>query len=725
MAETGNGRLLLTPQHLADLRASGLSDDTIHAAGLYSVTDADTVKQLLGWKWSAAKLGSCLVFPFAQDGGYTRVKPDRPRMSHGRVAKYEAPAGQPNRAYFPPGVAATLADPGASVIICEGEKKSLCGAQHGFACVGLVGVWSWCKRRSRNAAGRGVGRFQLIADLDAVSWSGRTVCIAFDSDAADKPDVQWAEHHLAETLAARGAEVLIVRLPPGPDGAKTGLDDFLVAHSADDLKALLAAARPAEKPARQQDDRPSNVFANFAVTMMGDKAQKVGLSGPKLADQARKLTGGWPKRVGSLLFVADGDQPAYLEESPALFAWLGRQLPQDGFEKNPLQWAEGEDKLPRSEFFATLQQTGDAYDAVEQYPHVPRLPRHYYLHPRLAGGDGSALASLLHRFHPATDFDADLIKAFFLTLVAGVPPGGRPAFLFTAAAGDDNAGRGIGKTSVAEMGAQLVGGHISVTPADPMTEVKKRLLSPDSRGLRVLLLDNVKSLKFSWDELEALITTSVISGRQLYVGEGRIPNRFVVTITLNGASLSKDMANRCVIVELVRPPTYCGKWTEETRAYIEESRWAIFGDLIAELRRPVPPLARHSRWGSWEDLVIARLPRPAETQQIIEQRQGEVDDDREEADLVRDAFINELLNRDHNPHTETILIPSATVAYIVNEALGEKRPINKASAYLKTLGIKELRKSDRSDARGWMWCGSQSKSAKAVPLNSRTSSSFG
>jgi hypothetical protein len=41
--------LALLPQHLGDLRASGLSDKSITAAGLYSVTDGHAIANILRW----------------------------------------------------------------------------------------------------------------------------------------------------------------------------------------------------------------------------------------------------------------------------------------------------------------------------------------------------------------------------------------------------------------------------------------------------------------------------------------------------------------------------------------------------------------------------------------------------------------------------------------------------------------------------------------------------
>ena len=84
-----------------------------------------------------------------------------------------------------------------------------------------------------------------------------------------------------------------------------------------------------------------------------------------------------------------------------------------------------------------------------------------------------------------------------------------------------------------------------------MPAIVKRLLSPQGRGKRVVLLDNVKSHRFSWAELEAFITSPVISGHEMYRGEGQRPNTTTVAITVNGASLSKDLAQRAIVVRAV------------------------------------------------------------------------------------------------------------------------------------------------------------------------------
>src|ERR1019366_4075066 len=167
----------------------------------------------------------------------------------------------------PPGTLAALRDPSAPLLITEGEKKSAKADQDGFACIGLVGVYGWHKKRAKSKDGKAQGERELIDDLAPIPWQGRPVFLCFDSDAAANPNVRRAEWHLAEVLARKGAIVKVVCLPqgdPGPDGtaAKIGLDDFLVARGPDAFRELLATATepaPLEKglqPNEAPDDPP-------------------------------------------------------------------------------------------------------------------------------------------------------------------------------------------------------------------------------------------------------------------------------------------------------------------------------------------------------------------------------------------------------------------------------------------------------------------------------------
>ena len=229
MSGTGN----LSTTHLQDLRRSGLSDETIAAMSVYTEESHAAVGAILQRRWTKRR-GTSLVFPFRDHegnaNGYRRVRPDCPRTRDGKPIKYESPQGSTNRAYFPPGVAEVLSETSVELLVTEGEKKSAKATQEGFPCIGLVGVFGWKD---------GKGSDRLIPDLECVEWRGRQVRIVFDSDREEKEGIQDAEARLAQQLTRRGAVVRVVALPHGDDGAKVGVDDFLVSHSPLELRKLL------------------------------------------------------------------------------------------------------------------------------------------------------------------------------------------------------------------------------------------------------------------------------------------------------------------------------------------------------------------------------------------------------------------------------------------------------------------------------------------------------
>jgi hypothetical protein len=124
----------------------------------------------------------------------------------------------------------------------------------------------------------------------------------------------------------------------------------------------------------------------------------------------------------------------------------------------------------------------------------------------------------------------------------------------------------------------LVGGLIEISPHEDIVGIRKRLLSPDAQQLRVARIDNIKSHRFSWDDLESLITAPVISGHRMYKGEARRPNTIIWCLTVNGASLSLDMAQRCQVIQLERPQHH-PRWESEVRDFIQRNRWEIIADI--------------------------------------------------------------------------------------------------------------------------------------------------
>ncbi|MGH7746722.1 MAG: DUF3854 domain-containing protein, partial [Candidatus Dormibacteria bacterium] len=121
--------------------------------------------------------------------------------------------------------------PTEPVLITEGEIKALAVTSQVGPCIGLGGV--------SNTVRDG----QFLPELAEFDWAGREVYICFDSDAEDNPQVTAAEARLVEELQTkRGARCRLMRVPPGEEGAKVGIDDYLVAHGTEAVLSLVAQA---------------------------------------------------------------------------------------------------------------------------------------------------------------------------------------------------------------------------------------------------------------------------------------------------------------------------------------------------------------------------------------------------------------------------------------------------------------------------------------------------
>jgi len=442
------------------------------------------------------------------------------------------------------------------------------------------------------------------------------------------------------------------------------------------------------------------VFRNFttASTPETGKLARTGRGLSELRSELLTRMGNWPRRLGRQLFVVRDDHEVVILDRPVtLFAWM-----QEHFQ---VEWVNGTGMISREEFFRSLQMHAEGYDAIEHHPHFPPLQKVCYLHADLPCGEKGRLKELLARFHPASKEDAELIKAFFLTLFWGGSAGSRPIFLFTSMDSDCKGGRGVGKSTVVEIASLLCGGIIEVEPAQGMSAVKSRLLSEEAHGRRVVRIDNLKESSFGWAELEALVTAPVISGKKLYQGEGRRPNNLVWTLTLNGASLSRDLAQRCVIIQLGRP-VHKPSWKAETVQLIEEYRQEILANIQHELSKKGNKLdPSFSRWAAWEQDVLARVGLSAACQRLIRKRQDVVDSDADEADLVMAQFHQELRQLGHDPDRGCVFIPSGDAADWLKTATKQHRATNKATAYLGSLAIRPLTKTKKDGKPGWKWRG--------------------
>jgi hypothetical protein len=226
---------------LQDLARSGITGDQAGAAGIGVVANAKAICD----EYAAAP---ALVIPYLDVDGqhlsppFARIRylADPPSKNGNpfkapKPQRYAQPSNSGVHAYFPPGTRvdwrAVSEANDYPLIIVEGEKKALAASLHGFATVGLGGVYNF------------ISLGELLPELEAFAWKGRPVYICFDSDAAHNPQIQAAEARLATELSLRRSAVLhLVRLPNLSDGSKQGIDDYLVNNGPDALEAALKAA---------------------------------------------------------------------------------------------------------------------------------------------------------------------------------------------------------------------------------------------------------------------------------------------------------------------------------------------------------------------------------------------------------------------------------------------------------------------------------------------------
>jgi len=161
-----------------------------------------------------------------------QARPDQPRIINGKAIKYETPKSSRMALDIPPLVREWLGDPNRPLVVTEGIRKADAAVSKELCCIALLGVWNW---RGTNGAG---GKTAL-ADWELIALNDRLVYIAFDSDVTLKPEVHSGLVRLKAFLESRGAKVAVIYLPPGQDGSKVGLDDYLAAgHSVDELLSL-------------------------------------------------------------------------------------------------------------------------------------------------------------------------------------------------------------------------------------------------------------------------------------------------------------------------------------------------------------------------------------------------------------------------------------------------------------------------------------------------------
>jgi hypothetical protein len=458
--------------------------------------------------------------------------------------------------------------------------------------------------------------------------------------------------------------------------------------------------------------------------------QPLGLA--EILAHVASLTNGWPRVVANRPCVPVWDHTAgrwridYPAKAAELFAWLDRY--------GQVRWSKRPGTYDKTEFYEAVRQLAHRAEWASETFHTPMLADVVYVNPMPEPRRTGALDRLLEVFAPATPEDRVLIEAFILTLFWGGPVGKRPLFVFsTAGAGaDPAAGRGSGKSTVAHVGGRLCGGHLSVGGKRDGDRLVSDLLSPHGLGVRLVLMDNVKSLKFSSAEIEALITAPVIDGHVLYAGHGSRPNYVTYALTANEPVLSTDLASRAIPIE-VAPTRKSAAWDEQLEGLLGNPAWrdALFSDVAWHLVQPPAGYTDDAddRWPLWWKHVgyaACRTPDVLDrVRRAVRERRTAVDGDRAARDALTDALTDALSEAGvEDPAGSVVFVPVPVLTPLVQDVIGREVAASEVGKWVRAASLEHLFRekngpvppNQRSAARGYWWVGPTCPSGGYVPV---------
>jgi len=389
-----------------------------------------------------------------------------------------------------------------------------------------------------------------------------------------------------------------------------------------------------------------------------------------------KLSSDWPRNVNGVLFTNSHGHIRMLEKEAGLFSWL--------HDIAPVRWNQGNDTqgvsvVTKSEFYEHLRNSTTNYESVEEYPHVPKLPNFYYAwHPPkdYQQPTGKYLAKLLSFFNnPEHQLDAALIKAAFLTPAWGGLPGKRPAIVIVSP------DRGYGKSTMADVIGSLYGGHVEFLPNEMKEyDFLTRLLSPEAMTKRVVRLDNLSGT-YGSKLLESFVTSTVISAKRMYYGEGRRPNTLTTICTGTNVKLSRDLSERAFFIRLRKPERRKG-WDDEVINFVNEHRQRILADVVMTLKQKPTKFKLTDRWLGWIAGVVAVCTNQVDDLIALnEERRGAYDEEREDADAIR-AAIRRFLEQEGKDEEDDVFVSSLEMVEVLREGLNEPLTARSAKARL-------------------------------------------
>ena len=489
------------------------------------------------------------------------------------------------------------------------------------------------------------------------------------------------------------------------------------------LQRMVYGTEEDREKASQTGRKYRPTIVNIADVGTGDESRRCYISAPKIFELMQESNDGYPRRVGSILF-AECDPPPkgmlptsgsirYISNEASFFAYLMREC--------DIRWSNREcvdretsakrNPATKKEMFEFASaEAKPQYRSVELLPHYPLLDGVYYAQCELPEPTGEALAELIDHFNPETEIDRQLMIASLVTPAWGGDAGTRPAFVFTS-----THGRGVGKTTTASLICDIWGGAPSITEREDWEAVRARLLSDEALSQRCVLIDNLKS-RLSRSGLEGAITATTIDGKKMYKGQFSRPNTLTWFITANTPSLSRDLAERAVIIKLGEAK-HSSNFSEWRAEFLKNNRAQLISDIIdwlSQEKKGKLKSASLDRWSSWQRGILERFDNCNEIVEHYQKRRPEVDCDLEEAEEVANVIRNLISKNGHDPDTCLVRIPRRVLFKELREqdVIDGTMSPKGCTTWVKNLGSLEPMRGVTSSkhtgsGRCWLWMGEQ------------------
>ncbi|MEX0774673.1 MAG: hypothetical protein WD042_03045 [Phycisphaeraceae bacterium] len=534
-----------------------------------------------------------------------------------------------------------------------------------------------------------------------------------DNDKAGREHVEA----LAQALDGKAASIRVLALPGLPE--KGDASDWLDAGG--DIEDLVGMAEqaPLWTPATATSKATGDT-ADDGAQGSRPKVSNVDIEEVTLPDGEKAIvtTAKTPDEVGTNvfqkvgpiyalgnrgLFVPDAQTVRFLPDDAAAFAWLKNNA--------EVYWAaranRGGTVVTRAEFMAHLSACpAERFADVSELPHHPSVPATFYCDTKLPSPNPARLTEFLDHLNPATPTDRALLEAMILTPGSGIQCGARPAFVLAS-----DYGRGSGKTATAEAVAFIWGGSVdtSLATRDGIDRLRQRLLHDSTAMRRVVLLDNLRGTT-SNAEIESLITAGDIQGHKLYVGDATRPNRLTWIVTANSPSLSRDLADRSIVIRIGRP--HRSDFTGWALRFIAEHRMALVATAIARLAGPALcsiPADCRDRWTAWQDAVLCRVDGGDLAAAEIIARRPSVDADAEDWGEFENEIREIIRAIGHDPDTETVAMPltvlAARLSATTNLHWTPKGLASRLGEFAGVDGAEQFTRNPSRSAGGrtWLW----------------------